>query len=121
MTPQQNRTMINKKSGKTPYEIQNESKHNISYFHMFGFKFYIHNNEKNHLYAFDESIVGIFLGYYTIRKVYRMFNKKTLNVQEIIHLVFDETELTNDQSNLAELSNQIKQMYLEDESEDEIM
>lgn len=46
--------------------------------------------------------------------------KKTLNFEETIHVVFDEIELNNDQTNLTKLSNHMKKMYLDDESEDKI-
>ena len=38
---------------KTPYEIWNERKPNICYFHIFGCKCFILNNEKDNLGKFD--------------------------------------------------------------------
>ena len=35
--------------------------------------------------------VGIFLGYSLSSKAYRVFNKKTMVVEESIHVVFDES------------------------------
>lgn len=54
-----------------------------------------------------QSDVDIFLGYSAISKVFCVFNKKTLNVEEIIHFVFDEIELSTKAPNLANLSNRI--------------
>ena len=38
-----------------------------------------------------KSNVGIFLGYSSSSKAYRVFNKKTMVVEESIHVVFDES------------------------------
>ena len=52
---------------KTTYEIWKGKKPNISYF--------ILNNDKDNLGKFDaKSDVGIFLGYSTTSKAYRVFN-----------------------------------------------
>ena len=68
---------------KTPYELWRGKKLNISYFHSFGCKFFIHNNGKNHLGKFDpRSDEGIFLGYAISSRAFRVFNKRTLCVEE---------------------------------------
>ena len=90
-----NRALIRPILKKTPYELWNERKPNIKYFHAFGCKCFIHNNGKNNLGKFDaKSDEGIFLGYSTTSKAYRVFNKKTLVVEESIHIVFDESLAT---------------------------
>ena len=67
-------------------------KTNLDYFHAFGCRCFIHNNEKDNLENFDpKSDEGIFLGYSTSSKAYRVFNKKTLVVEENTHVVFDES------------------------------
>ena len=67
---------------KTPYEIWNERKLNIYYFHVFGYKCFIHNNNKDNLEKFDaRSDEGIFLGYSTTSKAYRVFKKKIIVVE----------------------------------------
>ncbi|XP_042983356.1 uncharacterized protein LOC122312767, partial [Carya illinoinensis] len=87
-----NRVMLRSKLDKTPYELWNEKKPNIGYFHVFGCKCFILNDRDN-LGKFDaKSDEGIFLGYSTNSKAYRVFNKKTLTVQESMHVVFDELE-----------------------------
>ncbi|XP_042973126.1 uncharacterized protein LOC122304931, partial [Carya illinoinensis] len=87
-----NRVMLRSKLDKTPYELWNEKKPNIGYFHVFGCKCFI-LNDRNNLGKFDaKSDEGIFLGYSTNSKAYRVFNKKTLTVQESMHVVFDELE-----------------------------
>ena len=47
---------------------------------------------KDNLGKFDaKSNVGIFLGYSSSSKVYRVFNKKTMVVEESVHIAFDES------------------------------
>ena len=76
---------------KTPYELWKNKKPNISYFKLFGSKFIILNTKDN-LGKFDaKSNVEIFIGYSSSRKAYKVFNKKTMVVEESIHLVFDES------------------------------
>lgn len=52
----QNRSIIHKRHNKTPYEIWNGTKPDISYFKIFGCKCYIHNNDKTHLTVFDAKV-----------------------------------------------------------------
>ena len=84
------RVVIRNKLNKTPYELRNGRKLNIGYFKVFGCKCFIVNTKDN-LGNFDtKSDEGIFLGYSQISKAYRVFNKRTLIVEESMHVVFDE-------------------------------
>ena len=61
------------------------------YFHVFRCKYFVLNNEKDNLEKFDaKSDEAIFLGYSTSNKAYEVFNKRTLIVEESIHLIFNE-------------------------------
>ena len=87
-----NKALIRPILKKTPYELWKDRKPNIGYFHAFGYKCYIHNNGKDNLGNFDaRSDEDIFLGYATTSKAYRVFNKRTLVVEESIHMIFDES------------------------------
>jgi len=59
----------------------------------FGNKCFIHNYGKKNLSKFDtRSDKDIFVGYYSVSKVYRVYNKSTnVVINEFIHVVFDET------------------------------
>ena len=58
---------------------------------VFGCKCFILNTKDN-LRKFDSKADdGIFLGYSTASKAYRVFNKRTLVVKESVHVVFDES------------------------------
>lgn len=87
-----NRVSIRPILKKTPYELWRGRKLNISYFRTFGTKCFIHNNGKDNLGKFDaKSDKGIFLGYSTTSRAYRVFNKRTLVVEESMHVIFDES------------------------------
>jgi hypothetical protein len=86
-----NRTIIRNTLNKTAYELWNNRKPNIGYFKVFGCKCFVLNDRDN-IGKFDaKSDVGIFLGYSTNSKAYRVFNKRTMVVDESMHVVFDET------------------------------
>ena len=87
-----NRTLIRPILRKTSYELWNDQKPNISYFHVFGCKRFIYNNGKKNLEKFDaRSDEDIFFGYSISSTAYRVFNKNSLVVEESIHIVFDES------------------------------
>ena len=87
-----NRVYIRPILKKTPYELWKGRRPNIAYFHIFGCKCFILNNGKDDLGKFDyKSDEGIFLGYSSSSKAYRVYNKRTLTVEESIHVSFDET------------------------------
>lgn len=86
-----NRVIIKPILKKTPYELFKVRKPEIAHFHIFGCKFFILNNDKSNLGKFDEkSDEGIFLGYSLSSKSYRIFNKRTLSIEESMHVSFDE-------------------------------
>ena len=78
---------------RTPYELYYEKKSTVSYFYIFGCICFVSNNEKDNLKKqdakYDESI---FLGYSSTSKAYRIFNKRTLVVEESIHVIFNEAK-----------------------------
>ena len=77
---------------KTPYELFKWRKPNIAFFHIFGFKCFVLNNDKDNLGKFyEKSDEGIFLGYSLSSKAYRIYNKITLTIEESMHVYFDES------------------------------
>ena len=76
-----NRVLIRPCLDKTPYELWYNKIPNIGYFKDFGCKCFILNN-KEKLENFDSKTdIGIFLGYSSISKAYRVFNKRTLVIE----------------------------------------
>ncbi|KAJ9564858.1 hypothetical protein OSB04_000824 [Centaurea solstitialis] len=87
----QNRSLIVKRFRRTPYELFRNRKPSIEHLHIFGCVCYILNNKDN-LGKFDsKSDDGIFLGYSSISKTYRVFNKRRQTIEETIHVRFDES------------------------------
>ncbi|KZV45544.1 hypothetical protein F511_36917 [Dorcoceras hygrometricum] len=116
----QNRSMINRMHDKTPYEIWNGKKPDISYFRVFGCKCFVHNNGKRHLTALEpKSDAGIFLGYSAVSKAYRVFNNQSLTVEESAHVVFDETSFkSNSAASLHDLCSHLESTSLEESDDD---
>src|SRR5436189_4841333 len=85
-----NRVLIRPFTHKTCYELYHDKFPKVSYFKTFGCKYYILNTKGN-LNKFDSrSDEGIFLGYSTRSKAYRIFNKNTSSIEESLHVRFDE-------------------------------
>ena len=92
---------------KTSYELWNNRKPKISYLRVFGCKCFILNTKDN-LGKFDSKAdEGIFLGYFTSSKAYRIFNKRTLVVEEFMHVVFDETNSLDPRKDVCSVDNNI--------------
>jgi len=84
--------MIRPILNKTPYELFKGREPNIMHLRVFGYKYFVHNNGKDALGKFDpRSDEAIFLGYSSHSKTYKVFNKRTLCVEESVHVLFDET------------------------------
>ena len=93
-----NRVLIRPITSKTPYELFKGVKPNISNFCMFGCRCFFHFNGKRNLGKFDErSDEGVVLGYSSHSKAYRVYNNRTMCVEEFV-LIFDEINfMTNEQ------------------------
>ena len=76
---------------KTSYEIWKEKKPKVKYFRVFGSKCYILNDRENPRKFDAKSNEGIFLGYSTNSRAYRVYNKRTKTVVESINVVIDDT------------------------------
>ena len=86
-----NRVLKRSILNKTSYELWNNRKPKILYLRVFGCNCFILNTKDN-LGKFDSKAdEEIFLGYSSSIKAYRVFNKRTLVVEESIHVVFDES------------------------------
>ena len=97
-----NHVLIRPNLNKTPYELWKGRKPNIGYFRVFGCKCFILNTKDN-LGKFDsKSDISIFLGYSTTSKAYRVFNKRTLVVEESMHVAFDETNSLHEKKSIED-------------------
>ncbi|KAH9687354.1 Integrase catalytic domain-containing protein [Citrus sinensis] len=96
-----NRVLIRPHLNKTPYKLWKDKKPNIGYFKCFGCKCFILNTKDN-LDKFDpKSDVGIFLGYSNSSKAYRVYNKRTLVVEESMHVTFNESNPSSAEKGVA--------------------
>ncbi|XP_070004811.1 uncharacterized protein [Nicotiana sylvestris] len=85
-TPQQNGVVERKNRTLEEMETQADSPKNI------GCKCYVLNNGNDPLGKFDaKSDEGIFLGYSSQSKAYKIYNKRTQCVEESVHVIFDES------------------------------
>jgi len=99
-----NRVLIRPILKKTPYELFKGRKPNVSHLKAFGCKCFILNNGKDNLGKFDSKTdEGIFLGYSIHGHTYRVYNKRTMLVEESMHIAFDETNQNmQENSNIGE-------------------
>ncbi|KAJ9562324.1 hypothetical protein OSB04_007484 [Centaurea solstitialis] len=100
----QNRSLITKRLGKTPYELFKGKKPKIGFFHVFGCTCYV-LNDRDHLGKFDpKGDEGIFVGYSLSPKAYRVYNLRRKCIDESIHVDFDESKTSSLSSNSEELN-----------------
>ncbi|MCQ7222071.1 DDE-type integrase/transposase/recombinase, partial [Salmonella enterica] len=86
----QNRITINKIHNKTPFELFYQIIPNIKYFKVFGCPVFILNT-REYLGKFTSKVEnGIFVGYSLNSRVYRIYNKNTLKIEETTNIKFDE-------------------------------
>ena len=86
-----NRVYFRPGTKKTPYELWKGRKPNVKYFRIFGSTCFILKDRKNVGKFNSQSNEGIFLGYSSISMAYRVYNKRTMKVIEIVIVVIDES------------------------------
>ncbi|GJW91618.1 retrovirus-related pol polyprotein from transposon TNT 1-94 [Tanacetum coccineum] len=97
----QNRSIIRRRHGKTPYELLHDRKPDLSYLHVFGALCYPNNDSDNLGKLQAKADIGIFIRYAAKKKAYRIYNRRTQKIIETIHVDFDElTTMASEQSSL---------------------
>nr|GEZ69746.1 hypothetical protein [Tanacetum cinerariifolium] len=86
----QNRSLIIPQHEKTPYNIINDRKPSVKFFHIFSSLCYIVRDGENLDKMKEKGDACIFVGYSTQSRAYRVFNKRTRVIVETIHVNFDE-------------------------------
>ncbi|GJZ11780.1 retrovirus-related pol polyprotein from transposon TNT 1-94 [Tanacetum coccineum] len=86
----QNRSLIYTRHNETPYELVHDKKHDLTFFLVFGALCYPTNNSEDLGKLQPIADIGIFVGYAPSRKGYRIYNKRTRQIMETIHVQFDE-------------------------------
>nr|KAJ0217888.1 hypothetical protein LSAT_V11C300153740 [Lactuca sativa] len=92
----QNRSIIVKRHRKTTYELLKGRNLDISYFHLFGCVCYI-LNQRDKCLNFEAKVdEGVFLGYSSISKVFKVFNLSWQTFDETAHVTFEEDSFIRD-------------------------
>ncbi|GKA41167.1 retrovirus-related pol polyprotein from transposon TNT 1-94 [Tanacetum coccineum] len=86
----QNRSLIHTRHDKTPYELVHNKKPDLTFFWVFGALCYPTNDSENLGKLQPRADIGIFIGYAPSRKGYRIYNKRTRQIMQTIHIQFDE-------------------------------
>nr|GEX20095.1 hypothetical protein [Tanacetum cinerariifolium] len=103
----QNRSIIQKRFDKTPYELMNKRKPNIKFFRVFGCRCYLLNDYEDVGKLKTKGDIGVFVGYSKESAAFRIYNKRTCKRHESVNVNFDEiSEMASRQFSLEpDLSN----------------
>ena len=102
-----NRVYFRPDTKKTSYELWKGRKPNVKYFRVFGSTCFIFKDREN-VGKFDSrSDEGIFLGYSSISKAYRVYNKRTMKVMEIVNVIINESLDSSSEKGIEELPKEI--------------
>ncbi|GJS54458.1 retrovirus-related pol polyprotein from transposon TNT 1-94 [Tanacetum coccineum] len=82
--------LIHTRHNKTPYELVHDKKPDLTFLRVFGALCYPTNDSEDLGKFQAKADIGIFVGYAPSRKGYRIYNKRTRRLMEIIHVTFDE-------------------------------
>nr|GFA04441.1 hypothetical protein [Tanacetum cinerariifolium] len=86
----QNRSIVRLRHKKTPYELLHNKLPDLSFFYVFGARCYLTNDSENLGKLQPKADIGIFIGYALTKKAFRVYNRRTRRIVEIIHVDFDE-------------------------------
>ncbi|GJU54752.1 retrovirus-related pol polyprotein from transposon TNT 1-94 [Tanacetum coccineum] len=88
----QNRTiiLIHRRFNKTPYELINGRKPDISFLHVFGALCYPKNDREDIGKLGAKGDIGFFIGYSADSCAYRVYNRRTKKIMETMNVTFDE-------------------------------
>ncbi|GJT94872.1 retrovirus-related pol polyprotein from transposon TNT 1-94 [Tanacetum coccineum] len=89
----QNRSLIHTLHNKTPYELVHDKKPDLSFLRIFGALCYPTNDNEDLGKLKAKADIGFFVGYAPNRKGYRIYNKRTQQIMETIHVTFDYSGL----------------------------
>nr|GEW72044.1 Gag-Pol polyprotein [Tanacetum cinerariifolium] len=86
----QNRSIIYRRFNKTPYELINGRKPDISFLHVFGALCYPKNDREDIRKLGAKGDIGFFIGYSTDSRAYKIYNRMTKKIMETMNVLFDE-------------------------------
>nr|GFC83834.1 retrovirus-related Pol polyprotein from transposon TNT 1-94 [Tanacetum cinerariifolium] len=86
----QNRSIIHRHFNKTPYELINGRKPDISFLHVFGALCYPKNVRKDIGKLGAKVDISFFIGYSADSCAYIIYNRRTKKIMETMNVSFDE-------------------------------
>nr|GFC37256.1 retrovirus-related Pol polyprotein from transposon TNT 1-94 [Tanacetum cinerariifolium] len=86
----QNRSIIHRRFNKTPYELINDRKPDISFLHVFGALCYPKNDREDIGKLGAKGDISFFIGYSADSCAYRVYNRQTTKIIETMNVSFDE-------------------------------
>nr|GEW14519.1 retrovirus-related Pol polyprotein from transposon TNT 1-94 [Tanacetum cinerariifolium] len=86
----ENRSIIYCRFSKTPYELINGKKSDISFLHVFGALCYPKNDRDDIGKLGAKGDIGFFIGYSADSCAFRVYNQRTKKIIEIMNVSFDE-------------------------------
>nr|GEW09710.1 hypothetical protein [Tanacetum cinerariifolium] len=86
----QNRSIIHRRFNKTPYELMNGRKSNISFRHVFIALCYPKNDREDIRKLGAKGDIGFFIWYSADSCAYRIYNRRTKKIMETMNVSFDE-------------------------------
>ncbi|GKC42952.1 retrovirus-related pol polyprotein from transposon TNT 1-94, partial [Tanacetum coccineum] len=86
----QNRSFIHTLHDKTPYKLVHDKKPDLLFLRIFVALCYPTNDSEDLGKLKAKADIGFFVGYAPNRKGYRIYNKRTRQIMETIHVIFDE-------------------------------
>nr|GEX29578.1 retrovirus-related Pol polyprotein from transposon TNT 1-94 [Tanacetum cinerariifolium] len=85
-----NRSLIHTLHNKTPYELGHDKKPGLSFLCVFGDLCYPINDSEDLGKLKAKAYIGLFVGYALNRKGYRIYNKRTRQIMETIHVTLNK-------------------------------
>nr|GEZ53998.1 retrovirus-related Pol polyprotein from transposon TNT 1-94 [Tanacetum cinerariifolium] len=86
----QNRSIIHRQFNKTPYELINGRKPDISFLHVFGALCYPKNGREDIGKLGAKGDIGFFIGYSAESCAYRVYNQRTKKITGTMNVSFDK-------------------------------
>nr|GEY91131.1 hypothetical protein [Tanacetum cinerariifolium] len=86
----QNRSTIHRRFNKTPYELIQGRKPDISYLYVFGALCYPKNDREDIGKLGAKGDIGFFIGYSANSVAYRVYNQRTRKIMKTMDVTFDE-------------------------------
>nr|GFA48078.1 hypothetical protein [Tanacetum cinerariifolium] len=86
----QNRSIIHRRFNKTPYELINGRKPDISFLHVFGALCYPKNDREDIGKLGAKGDIGFFIGYSADSCAYRIYNQRKKKIMDTMNVSYDE-------------------------------